>query len=70
MTEDQIERLVERRMDAIDKRYLDTTRWNRMSFDEYDRLIAALNRWADAAYNKRPDVAALDRRLSQLLYGD
>lgn len=45
MTVDQIERIVEKKMDRLDARFLRGD----LSQDEYDAEIKQLDRWADAA---------------------
>lgn len=42
MTEDQLERYVERRMDALDHRFLNSD----MTQEEYDAEVRKLNDWA------------------------
>jgi hypothetical protein len=46
MTEDQIECAVERKIDAIDARYMAS----KMTQAEYDAAIKAVNDWADREY--------------------
>ena len=46
MTEDQIERIVERRVDGIDRRYLSTG----MTEAEYDAELKTVFRWATEQY--------------------
>ena len=46
MTDDQIERRVERNQDALDKRYLSTG----MSQSEYGLECQAITRWAERQY--------------------
>jgi hypothetical protein len=48
MTEEQIERKVERAMDALDARLMG----NRLSQAEYDAQVRELNKWAEAQYAK------------------
>ena len=47
MTEDQIERIVQRKMDQIDRRFLTTT----MTQDQYDNLVRQLHAWANKQYD-------------------
>jgi hypothetical protein len=51
MTEDQIERQVERMIDHIDRRFLNG--W--MTQEEYDIAIWEVDRWAEARY-RRPEL--------------
>jgi hypothetical protein len=46
MTEDQIERRVEREMDKLDGRLMNGL----LSQDDYNRNAANLNRWAEQQY--------------------
>jgi len=46
MTEDQIERRVERMMDHLDRVFLNGD----LSQVEYDKAVAELSRWADCQY--------------------
>jgi hypothetical protein len=48
MTEEQIERGVEVRTNAIDRALMD----GRMTQTEYDSSMESLNRWADANYER------------------
>jgi len=49
MTEHQIERAVERRIDTLDAAFLDG--W--YTQNEYDRHMAAIRAWADEQYKRR-----------------
>ena len=49
MTEDQIERHVERRTDTLDARLMAGS----LTQAEYDAEQRALNQWAEAEYHKR-----------------
>jgi uncharacterized membrane protein len=46
MTEDQIERKVERTTDFIDAQFMA----GKLTQDEYDRKMRELSRWADSLY--------------------
>jgi hypothetical protein len=46
MTEDQIERSVERKMDSLDARFMNSS----MSQAEYDNHVKMINAWAEAEY--------------------
>lgn len=48
MTEDEIERVVERMIDAADKRLLNGL----ITQDEYDREIFKIDEWATREYKK------------------
>jgi len=48
MTEEQIERTVQARMDALDRRLLN----GELRQDNYDRLVGTLADWADAQYER------------------
>jgi hypothetical protein len=50
MSEEQVERALERAMDALDERYLSTP----MTPDEYAVELAKLERWAEAQYAAAP----------------
>lgn len=50
MTDEQIESRVCRMFDELDNRFLQS---NSMTFDEYDRLGKAINKWADEQYQRR-----------------
>ena len=52
MTEDQIEREVERRMDALDARLMRGA----ISQHDYDREVHLLNRWAWIQLERRQDA--------------
>jgi hypothetical protein len=52
MTEEQIERAVERKMDWLDGQYLNSD----MTLAEYDAHVARISQWADLQYR------AADRR--------
>lgn len=48
MTEDQIERLAERKMDILDEKY-----WNGLLTEqEYERAVEQLNSYINALYKK------------------
>lgn len=49
MTEDQIESMAERAMDALDARLIG----GRLTQAEYDARVKALNEWAEAEHAKR-----------------
>ena len=49
MTEEEIERRVERSMDMIDRKLMAGT----MSQAEYDQAVKDLNAWAERQYSKR-----------------
>lgn len=49
MTEDQIERRVEARVDAADRAFMA----RRMTQAEYDACIKAINAWAGAQYAQK-----------------
>jgi len=49
MTEDQIERTVERRMNRLDYLFIGE---QQMTQEEYDSEVAKLNAWANAEYAK------------------
>lgn len=46
MTEEQIERAVERKVNALDARFMNSA----MTQAEYDELSAAIAQWADNEY--------------------
>lgn len=46
LTEEQIERMVERQIDRLDRHLLS----NQISQEQYDRDIVALDRWASQQY--------------------
>jgi hypothetical protein len=46
MTEDQIERAVERKVDSLDARFMAGT----MTQSEYDAAMKAISAWADSEY--------------------
>ena len=48
MTEDQIERRVERMMDHLDRVYLN----GGMTQDDYDKAVRDLNEWSKHEYRK------------------
>jgi hypothetical protein len=48
MTEKQIERIVERRIDRIDKQWT-IEKWSQY---EYDQRIAEVDAWAESQYTK------------------
>lgn len=48
LTEDQIERRVQRFMDHIDRVYLG----GKMTNDDYTKAVKELTHWADAKYNE------------------
>jgi hypothetical protein len=50
MTEDQIERRVERMVDDLDARYM---RSNSMTAQEYERQSKAIDTWAKQQYQAR-----------------
>lgn len=52
MTEDQIERRVERLFDALDRRFMNSA----MTQAEYDAAAADISAWADAQYGRRPNL--------------
>jgi hypothetical protein len=55
MTEDQIERIAERKMDALDKRFMA----GELSQAEYDKAVKALDQWTkdQCKANKVSDVS-------------
>lgn len=50
MTEDQIERAVERKVDSLDRMFMSTD----MTQDAYDKAMKDIHAWAEAQYAKRP----------------
>lgn len=48
MTENQIERIAEQRMDRLDREYLNTV----MDSNTYDEEVRKIKDWADAEYRK------------------
>jgi uncharacterized coiled-coil protein SlyX len=46
MTEEQIERLAERKMDVLDRRYIE----REMTEAEYQAAVMELNRWVERQY--------------------
>ena len=48
MTEEQIERTAQIRMDALDRRLLN----GELRQDNYDRLVVLLDEWAKAQYDR------------------
>lgn len=48
MTEDQIEREVERAMDKLDRKLMD----GRITVETYDQEVEKLDRWADQQYSR------------------
>jgi YD repeat-containing protein len=52
MTEEQIERIVESRIDRIDAAW-SRTNWTQ---DEYDRRIAEVDAWAQEQYRKHRNM--------------
>ncbi len=49
MTEEEIERVIERKMDALDARFMMRT----MTQAEYDAAVRRLNEWTDVKYRFR-----------------
>jgi hypothetical protein len=50
MTEEQIERAVERQFDALDARFMSTG--SSMTQAEYDAAVLAIGDWSDRQYRK------------------
>lgn len=62
MTEEQIERQAERRLDALDRRF--TASSSNMTQDQYDRAMKEIDAWAMAQLKalRAPDMPLYGRR--------
>ena len=55
MTEDQIERKVQKLIDALDKRFIEQN--SSMSLEEYDKAMEEIDRWAGMEYRRKDGPA-------------